>query len=35
MKTRNLAIKNFGRKYVENFAFSIAVSKKITTFASQ
>ena len=35
MKIRVLAFKNFGRKYVKNFAESIAVSEKITTFASQ
>ena len=35
VKTRNLAFKNFGRKCCKNFADSIAVSEKITTFASQ
>ena len=35
MKTRNLACGNIGRKYVKNFQYGIAVSEKITTFASQ
>ena len=35
MKMRYLAFQNSGRKYVENFADGIAVSKKITTFATQ
>lgn len=35
MKTRYLAIKNVGRKYVIFFADGIAVSEKITTFATQ
>ena len=35
MKTRNLTIEMFGRKYVKNFADGIAVSEKITTFATQ
>ena len=35
MKTRYLAIKNVGRKYVKIFADGIAVSEKITTFATQ
>ena len=35
VKIRNLAFKNFGRKYVNFFADGIAVSEKITTFASQ
>ena len=35
VKIRNLAFKNFGRKYVKFFADGIAVSEKITTFASQ
>ena len=35
MKTRDLACGNIGRKYVKNFQYGIAVSEKITTFASQ
>jgi hypothetical protein len=35
VKTRNLTIQNVGRKYVKNFADGIAVSEKITTFATQ
>ena len=34
VKTRNLTIEMFGRKYVKNFADGIAVSEKITTFTS-
>ena len=34
MKIRILAYQKFGRKYVKNFADGIAVSEKITTFAS-
>lgn len=34
MKTRNLAFKKFGRKYVKIFADGIAVSEKIATFAT-
>ena len=35
VKMRVLGFKNFGRKYVKFFADGIAVSEKITTFASQ
>ena len=35
MKIRILAFEKLGRKYVKNFADGIAVSEKITTFASQ
>jgi hypothetical protein len=35
VKTRNLSIEIFGRKYVKIFADGIAVSEKITTFATQ
>ena len=35
MKIRILAFEKPGRKYVKNFADGIAVSEKITTFASQ
>ena len=35
MKIRILAFKNFGRKYVRNFEDAIAVSKKMTIFATQ
>jgi hypothetical protein len=35
VKTRNLSIEIFGRKYVNFFADGIAVSEKITTFATQ
>ncbi len=35
VKTRYLAFENFGRKCCKIFADSIAVSEKITTFASQ
>ena len=35
MKTRDLACGNIGRKYVKNFQYGIAVSEKITSFASQ
>ena len=35
MKTRYLACRNVGRKYVKNFQYSIVISEKITTFASQ
>ena len=34
MKMRDLTFKNFGRKYVIFFARGIAVSEKITTFAT-
>ena len=35
MKLRDLTVKNVGRKYVKIFADGIAVSEKITTFATQ
>ena len=35
MKTRYLACRNVGRKYVKNFQYGIVISEKITTFASQ
>ena len=35
MKIRILAFEKLGRKYVKKFADGIAVSEKITTFASQ
>ena len=35
MKMRDLTFKKVGRKYVRFFARGIAVSEKITTFASQ
>ena len=35
MKTRDLAIQNLGRKYVKNFEDGIAVSEKMTIFATQ
>jgi hypothetical protein len=35
VKIRILAFKNFGRKYVKNFADSIVVSEKMTIFATQ
>ena len=35
MKTRNLAIQNLGRKYVKIFEDGIAVSEKMTIFATQ
>ena len=35
MKTGHLAYQNFGRKYVKNFAGAIAVSEKMTIFATQ
>ena len=35
MKLRILAFKNFGRKYVKNFVDGIAVSEKMTIFATQ
>ena len=35
MKLRYLTIENVGRKYVKIFAYGIAVSEKITTFATQ
>ena len=35
MKTRNLAVQNLGRKYVNFFEDGIAVSEKMTIFATQ
>ena len=35
MKMRVLAFKKFGQKCCKNFADSIAVSEKITTFATR
>lgn len=35
MKIRILAFENSGRKYVRNFEDAIAVSKKMTIFATQ
>ena len=35
MKPGHLAYQTFGRKYVKNFAGAIAVSEKMTIFATQ
>lgn len=35
MKLRNLGCQFFGRKYVKNFRYGIAVSEKMTIFATQ
>ena len=35
MKIRDLGYRFFGRKYVKNFQYGIAVSEKMTIFATQ
>jgi hypothetical protein len=35
MKLRDLGCRFFGRKYVKNFQYGIAVSEKMTIFATQ